>query len=470
MTSNGETTWTSGLIPTIKADLAGQIIARVSDIALIVNVSGKISDAKCSPAFVGQAHISGWSGGPIQATLTVESVPKFESRIAQFLKGTGEVLPVELNHRASANFAQLPVRYTFHNIGSHGAVLMLGNDLRRTAEMQQQLVAAQVALEADYEAQREHDIRLRVLMESSDVATVFVSVATGHVVSCNAAAEVLLGKSKDALTDAPFADEFEAKGRKDIVERMISAATEQSQSPVFAKSFRGNRKFSLRPTLFRGSSSQMVLCRIALSGAQKATADQLQNHLADLFQNGVDSFVFVTEAGIILSANEAFLKLAHVVHSQSVIGRSIADFCVRGTVDLNVMIGNARRSGGMRLYATKITSAHGGERPVEISTSQLKAGTDPVFALVIRDSHRVETVSSPMKQITDVDMHSVIELIGGKSLKDIVAKTTDVVEKMCIETAVQMTSNNRVAAAEMLGLSRQSLYVKLRKYDLISKT
>ena len=55
------------------------------------------------------------------------------------------------------------------------------------------------------------------------------------------------------------------------------------------------------------------------------------------------------------------------------------------------------------------------------------------------------------------------------SLKDIVAKTTDVVEKMCIETAVEMTSNNRVAAAEMLGLSRQSLYVKLRKYGLVSK-
>ncbi|MGA9253849.1 MAG: helix-turn-helix domain-containing protein, partial [Roseobacter sp.] len=38
-----------------------------------------------------------------------------------------------------------------------------------------------------------------------------------------------------------------------------------------------------------------------------------------------------------------------------------------------------------------------------------------------------------------------------------------------IETAVELTSNNRVAAAEMLGLSRQSLYVKLRKYDLLKK-
>jgi DNA-binding protein Fis len=43
-----------------------------------------------------------------------------------------------------------------------------------------------------------------------------------------------------------------------------------------------------------------------------------------------------------------------------------------------------------------------------------------------------------------------------------------VIERMCIDTALQLTKNNRVAAAEMLGLSRQSLYVKLRKYDMLN--
>jgi hypothetical protein len=33
------------------------------------------------------------------------------------------------------------------------------------------------------------------------------------------------------------------------------------------------------------------------------------------------------------------------------------------------------------------------------------------------------------------------------------------IEKTCIETALGVTKNNRAAAAEMLGLSRQSLYV-----------
>ena len=40
---------------------------------------------------------------------------------------------------------------------------------------------------------------------------------------------------------------------------------------------------------------------------------------------------------------------------------------------------------------------------------------------------------------------------------------------MCIETAIHLTNNNRAAAAEMLGLSRQSLYVKLRKHNLIGR-
>jgi DNA-binding NtrC family response regulator len=51
-------------------------------------------------------------------------------------------------------------------------------------------------------------------------------------------------------------------------------------------------------------------------------------------------------------------------------------------------------------------------------------------------------------------------------LKDLVRDATDLVEKLCIEAALQLTQNNRASAAEVLGVSRQSLYVKLRRYGL----
>ena len=62
-----------------------------------------------------------------------------------------------------------------------------------------------------------------------------------------------------------------------------------------------------------------------------------------------------------------------------------------------------------------------------------------------------------------------MQMVGYATLRDIVSETTEIIEKMCIETALELTGNNRVAAAELLSLSRQSLYVKLRKFGLLSK-
>ena len=61
------------------------------------------------------------------------------------------------------------------------------------------------------------------------------------------------------------------------------------------------------------------------------------------------------------------------------------------------------------------------------------------------------------------------ELVGSATLKEIVTDTTDVIEKICIEAALEITNNNRAAAADLLGLSRQSLYVKLSKHEILTK-
>ena len=61
------------------------------------------------------------------------------------------------------------------------------------------------------------------------------------------------------------------------------------------------------------------------------------------------------------------------------------------------------------------------------------------------------------------------ELVGRVPLKDIVRKTTDLIGQLCIEAALKLTGDNRASAAEMLGLSRQSLYVKLRRFGLVGE-
>jgi transcriptional regulator PpsR len=147
----------------------------------------------------------------------------------------------------------------------------------------------------------------------------------------------------------------------------------------------------------------------------------------------------------------------------------------RGSVDLKVLIDNAGRNGKMRLYSTRLEGAFGSQLTVELSATLMGSSG---FAFVLRDTSRLEVMREPgtappaqpgAAPMSDDAMRNVMDLVGSAPLKDIVSATTDVVEKMCIETAVELTNNNRVAAAEMLGLSRQSLYVKLRKYGLLNK-
>ena len=467
MTSHGKTEWAERLIPNLDQASTADLISRLCDFAFVISSDGEIIQTMTSPFLAPRLDLSSWKGLQFQDTLTTESVPKFEARIAQFKEGQKELRPVELNHRPTHQQTELPVRYTFHSSAEDGSKLLLGSDLRPVAEMQQQLVEAQIALENDYDARREHEIRLKVLMESSDVATVFIALNTGVISSCNSATEVLLGRSRKELMDAPFAAEFEDEGVTSLIDQMVTAASDVSITAVLANSARGGRSYRLNPTLFRGATSQMLLCKMEPEHSSLEPMDQLATHLVSFFHKGVDPIVFMNMSGQILSANEAFVSVANVTHAQTLSGRSMSDFFSRGSVDLNVILESARRNGKMRLYSTKILNEHGDERPVEISTTQIRTELEPICVLVMRNARRVEGISTPTSQMSEEEVNSVVELIGSQSLKDVVARSTDVVEKMCIETAIRMTSNNRVAAAEMLGLSRQSLYVKLRKYNLV---
>ena len=469
MMSHGEMTWTSGLVPMIEPEIVTEIIARIADLALVISRSGSVLGVLSNPNSKLHFLFSRWEGQPLSRQLTVESVPKFEGRLAEFLEGNGAtVRPVELNHAASQDQQEFPVRYSFHRIGQDGAVLMLGQDLRPVAEMQQQLVAAQIALEKDYEAQREYDTRLRVLMNATSEGAVFVSSNNGEVTDCNPVAAALLGLKKADVIGHRFADLLRVPGGDDLLGLVTRIAGAQPATDVIAKAASG-RELRVRPTLFRVTGEQMLLCQLSEGQKVSVRADSLQEQLAGLFERGADGIVFINKSGNMLSANDAFMRLTDVVHVRSIKGRSITDFLGRGSVDLNVICENASRTGSMRLYATRMVGEHGSEIPVEIATTLLGGAPEQVFALVIRDASRAEVLRNSSHQVADVDMRSVIELIGSQTLKSIVAKTTDVIEKMCIETAVELTSNNRVAAAEMLGLSRQSLYVKLRKYDLLKK-
>lgn len=107
---------------------------------------------------------------------------------------------------------------------------------------------------------------------------------------------------------------------------------------------------------------------------------------------------------------------------------------------------------------------YGAMSEVEVSAAAPTQDGKPMLAFAVRDVGR--RLGPETRRLDELPRSTdePIDRVGRVPLKDIVGETTDLIERHCIETALKRTSNNRASAAQMLGLSRQSLYVKLRRY------
>jgi transcriptional regulator PpsR len=120
----------------------------------------------------------------------------------------------------------------------------------------------------------------------------------------------------------------------------------------------------------------------------------------------------------------------------------------------------------VRLFSTTLRGEYGSTAEVEISAVSVPEGPEPCFGFTMRNVGRRLAVEPRAGRELPRSVEQLTELVGRVSLKDLVRETTDVIERLCIEAALELTRDNRASAAEMLGLSRQSLYVKLRRYGL----
>lgn len=458
-------------MPLIEPEFLSSIIGAASDIALVVSADGIILSVVLNAQSDSFGNLKHWEGRPVINFLTRECVPKFEAAHEAYMAGEVPRKSLELNHSDNAVW-QYPVRYTFHRFGHENAALLLGRDLRPIAETQQQLVQAQIALEQGYEARREFDARFRMLLANCEEAVVFVPVHSGKVDDANEAAANLLGLKLDSLKGSSFAQHFADRSTVELTESLMNATLAEDGGRVTLRSGRGQRGLVVHPVVFRAGGQRVLLCRITGEDDAAKSPDAAASQALALFRSGSDSMLFMSGKGVITSVNESFLDIIGAAHQSDVVGRSFADFLGRGQIDLSVLTDQQERSGRMRIYSTKLVNDLGARLSVEISATQFEDTEVPVIGCVIRDVSRVEAArpqASKQSQMAPESARSVMDLVGSASLKDIVAETTDVVEKMCIQTAVELTNNNRVAAAEMLGLSRQSLYVKLRKFGLLNK-
>jgi transcriptional regulator PpsR len=462
----------------LSADVAGRLIAAAADVALIIDDKGVIRDLAFGSEDLLREGYYEWLGKPWADTVTVESRPKVEALLRESRTNAAPRWR-HINH-PSIDGADLPLSYSAIALPQQGGrskagarSVVFGRDLRANAALQQRLISAQQAMERDYWRLRHMETRYRSLFQVASEAVLILDAVTGKLEEANPAALTLFGV-EITRTGWMLSDSFEPEaGAKPgaSVPAMFGrvAATGHGESVTTRIAGRPG-EMRVSASLFRQEKTAHLLVRVSpLDAARGGAENSGQSALLKLIESAPDAFVVTDLDGRIMTANHAFIDLAQLATETQVHGQSLERWLGRTGVDLNVLITNLRQRGAVRLFATVMRGEYGASTDVEISGVAAAEGEQPCLGFTIRDVSRrlaaeVRTTGTGREMPRSVGQ--MTELVGRMPLKDIVRDTTDLIEQLCIEAALELTHDNRASAAEMLGLSRQSLYVKLRRFNI----
>lgn len=448
-----------------EAQAAARLISVATDVAIVVDSKGVIREFSCESDDLSSSIDGVWLGRRWADLVNVDSRPKIEA-LLEDARTNAPPRWRHVNHTTKKGL-DIPMLYSAVKVGSADRIMAVGRDLRPMATLQQRLVDAQQSMEREYARLRHAETRYRLLFQVSDEAVLVIDAMNGRVTEANPAAAALLGTSSRRLVGRPFSEGFDA-GSERSLESMVAAARAAGRSDgVRARLSNGSRELQLSATLYREDRSSFLLVRAApvATGAGDA-AIGVRSRVLELMESAPDGFVVTDADGRVLLANRAFLDMAQIPTEQQARQESLDRWLGRPGVDLSVLMASLREHGTVRLFATSIRGSYDATTDVEICAVSALAGDEPCLGFSIRDvSARLPGVARGEHELPR-SVQQMTELVGRVPLKDLVREATDMIERLCIEAALELSGDNRASAAELLGLSRQSLYVKLRRYGL----
>lgn len=454
--------WFAGLEPVA----AARIVSASADIALVLDGEGVVRDVAYTANEPAPRSIDEWIGRPWADIVTIESRPKVEA----LLRDAAPVGPTrgrEINLTSRGEMS-MPVRFSAIRLPVGGRVLALGRDLRAVASLQQKLVETQLMLDREYGRIRAAETRYRQLFQLSAEAVLIVEDASERVAEANAAAAKIVGEPTQRIVGRSFHDLFDGRSAGNL-RRLMATARTLGHADSLRVSLAGEGvELHASASMFRQETGGYFLVRLARAAEAGAGASGRRSQAIDAIMKMPDGFVLVDERQRILDANPAFLALIELVSLDALKGARLDSWLGRPGVEAQLLVSNLREHGSLRDFSTILRGEFGSIEQVEVTgVAAGGAGDSQCFGLVIRPVRRrpAAPVSAPGEGFRSVEQ--LTELVGRVSLKELVRESTDLVEKLCIEAALKRTDDNRASAAQILGLSRQSLYSKLRRHGLL---
>ena len=454
-------------LPSLDSSTFSQLLGVVSDVTLVMDLQGVIEDVSTGRDTLAALGCQSWVGRRWMDTVTSESRIKIQEMLQS--QGAPESMRWRHVNHVSPVGNEVALQYVVLPLGG-GKLLAMGRDLESLAELQRRLVETQQSMERDYLRLRHIEARYRVLFDTSSEAVLMVDASTQRVLEANVGAQSLLKDAGKRLVGRDVRECFEGESQSEVQSLLRMALATGRIEMCSARVAGLPSAWTVSATVFRQEGGAQFLVRLVTREAAAAPVQDAGSStaLSEAMERFPDGWILTDTSGLIKSVNEEGMALLGLTASSQVVGQSLERWLLRGAVDWGVLNTSLRQQLPVRNFATEVRTLSGMTLPVEVSAVYL-ARSEPMYVFFVRDMDRRLQGGASVAQSQANPFADLSQLVGRRPIKDIVGETVDTIERLCIEAALELTHNNRASAAEMLGLSRQSLYVKLRRFGMVAE-
>ncbi len=420
------------------------------DVTLTLDISGVIVRAALSNA-VSKEETEDWIGRAWADTVAGEG----DLRVQQMLddaRETGVSSFGQVRQRFPSGL-ELAVEYTTVRLGGEAGLIAIGRSLEAVGELRSRLMAAQRSMERDYWKLRAVETRYRLLFDASTQPVLLIGADDTRIEEANPAAIRALGVASDCEL-VPEILESQREG----FHAMLARVREHGKAPGIILQLGPDRApWLVRASLVAGEPRAVFVLQLSPGGATLSRVDRAGGGVRweELVTRLREAFVALGPGGTILRANQAFLDLVEHTSEGSLVGQPLSRWL--SGADADALLDDPARAQAVGEVTAKIRGELGRETNVRIAAAG-DADVNPrqLGLLILRGSSAEAGAQTPA--------FSAASKIGSAPLRAIVEETVSSVERSCIESALALANGNRTSAAQMLGMSRQSLHVKLNRY------
>jgi transcriptional regulator PpsR len=434
------------------------------DVRLTLDREGIIRAATLGGSVAGQS-IDRWVGSHWASTLHAAAEPAIRRIIDAALGGRLDGY-CQVNQRFPSGL-ELPIEYTTVPAGDGSGVIAIGRNLQLVKDLEARVVHAQQQNANDHLKLHEVETRYRLLLEGSNDAVLLLDPASTRVIEANAAAMAALG-----LTAAPQGQQIDFRGGlqprdQQAFEAMLAMVRQTSTAPGIVLHLGPDQApWFVRATLTTSSLETVFMLRLSRAGTGPPTASAgpdvaVARGYDAIVSSWPQAFVITGREGVLRRVNDAFLDLVQLSSPHLAEGTSIGRWLTLPGANLAVLLAQLDRHGTIRAFRTTVHGELGIKTDVEITAARLREHGGIIGVMLTDVSRRSAVANGTVKQIVEL----LTGTPGHTTLPQLTKDAVGLIEKHYVTTALELTGGNRTAAAELLGVSRQSLYSKLARYD-----